>query len=288
MIKHRKTIGWIAALLLFPLASGAASVMPYGTYLVKGAFKGDYNTVLRDFGTGTVRVQRSDGTVIAESPIADADAEGFNFTLRIPVASRSTEKTCEVGETLDCVFLTSEGTLHLPGSLKVDTPIHVGIFSINYTPVTSYTNSADGAVVEIPTAYVEEAQWWLDNDESQQGGDYDPWADYDNDGVSNYGEFLAGTNPFDASDRLRITAFRPEEGQYALAFEHVGGHVYAVSSTDALARPEWATRRVSKSAGGAELDQVLADGAEGEPGETVVFITPLAGATSEFFRVEPK
>ena len=41
-----------------------------------------------------------------------------------------------------------------------------------------------------------------------------------------------------------------------------------------------------KSKDGAELDQVLADGEDGEPGETVVYITPVAG--SGFFAVEAK
>ncbi len=281
-------ISRIAAFLLLSAAAVAAPVMPYGTYLVKGAFKGDYNTVLRDSGTATLRTQRADGTVIAESIIASADAEGFNFILRIPIASQPTAKACAVGETLDCVFVTSEGTLAVPSALKVDTPINVGILSINYTDVKSYTNSTDGAVIEVPSAYVAEVQAYLDEDENLKGKTYDPWGDYDGDGVSNYGEFLAGTHPFDASDRLRITAFSPKSGKFALKFEHVGGHVYAVSSANTLIRPAWIDKRVRRSADGAELDRVLADGPEGEPGVTEIFITPLAGATNEFFKVEPK
>ena len=283
-----KRISKLAILLLLPFAVEAASVMPYGTYLVKGAFKDDYNFVLRDFGTASVRLKRpgADGAVIAESTITAPNAEGFNFVLRIPVASQSAASACVVGETLDCVFVTPEGSLEVPNALKVDTPIHVGIFSINYTDVKSFTNPKDGSVVEIPVAYVEEAQAFLD--ELGEGKTYDPWADYDGDGVSNYGEYLAGTHPFDASDRLRITAFSPKDGKLSLKFEHVGGHVYAVSSTDTLAQPAWGRKRVQKTVDGADLDQVLADGADGEPGVTEVFITPLGGMTNEFFRVEPK
>lgn len=292
MNRHSGKIGKLAAaLLLLSVVADAASVMPYGTYLVKGAFVGDYNTVLRDFGTATLRAQRPNGdgpaTVIAETAIVSANAEGLNFLLRIPVASESTAKACAVGEVLDCVFVTSEGTLLVPGALTVDTPIHVGFLSINYTDVRTYTNPVDGSVVEIPVAYIDEAQAYLD-EEKEGGGTYDPWGDYDGDGVSNYGEFLAGTNPFDASDRLRITAFAPKNDRFSLKFERVGGHVYAVSATDALARHEWAVRRVRKSADGADQEQVLADGPEGEPGVMEVFITPAAGATREFFRVEPK
>ena len=79
-----------------------------------------------------------------------------------------------------------------------------------------------------------------------------------------------------------------KDGKFALKFEHVGGHVYAVSSANTLAKPAWAQRRVRKSADGSELEQVLADGGEGAVGETEIFITPVGGATSEFFKLEAK
>jgi len=43
--------------------------------------------------------------------------------------------------------------------------------------------------------------------------DYDPNADYDGDGVSNYAEYLAGTDAFDPSDAgLRILSWRKVDG----------------------------------------------------------------------------
>ena len=280
----------LSLLSLLSLSSFAAAktmpTMPYGTYLVKGAFRGDYNTVMRDFGNAKIRAQRADGTVIAESAIKSANAEGVNFVLSIPVASASTPKSCKVGESLDCVLTTSEGALDVPNSLKVDTPVRVGKVTFNCTEVKSYTNPKDGTAVDIPTAYIDEVQWYLET--YMDGSAYDPWADYDNDGVSNYAEFLAGTVPFDESDRLRIKDFGMKDGKLALTFEHVGGHVYSVSSADTLAKPAWGRRRVRKSADGAEMDQVMADSNDGAEGETVIYITPLGGAASEFFRLDPK
>ena len=273
-------------------AAKATPVLPYGTYLVSGTFRGDYNTVMRDFGEAKVRAQRADGTVIAESTVRSADAEGVNFVLSIPVASASTDRSCKVGETLDCVLRTKEGALDVPNSLKVGTPVNVGKVTFNCTEVKSYTNPADGEVVEIPQAYIDEVQWCLDNDEfidqSLRGAKYDPWADYDHDGLSNYAEFLAGTIPFDESDYLRVKEFGLKDGKFALKFEHVGGHVYAVSSANTLAKPGWSKRHVRKSAKGSELEQVVADGYDGDVGETEIFITPVGGAASEFFRLEAK
>ena len=280
----------LSLLSLLSLSSFAAAktmpTMPYGTYLVKGAFRGDYNTVMRDFGNAKIRAQRADGTVIAESAIKSANAEGVNFVLSIPVASASTPKSCKVGESLNCVLTTQEGTLDVPNSLKVASPITVGKVTFNCTEVKSYTNSTDGTVVEIPTAYIDEAQWYMDA--YMGGGTYNPWADYDHDGISNYGEFLAGTIPFDETDYLRVKEFGMKDGKFALKFEHVGGHVYAVSAANTLAKPGWARKRVRKNVEGSELDQVVADGENGSVGETEIFITPVGGATSEFFKLEAK
>lgn len=280
------TMRKFAVLLLLPAAAWAAPVMPYGTYLVKGTFKGEYNTVMRDFGTAAIRAQRADGTVIAEATVADADPEGYNFILSIPVASAATPKACEVGETLDCVLAADGATLKEENLLTVGPPISVGVLTFNCTETKSFTNPEDGSVAEIPTAYLAEAQAFLDAE--GEGKTYDPWADDDGDGVSNYAEFLAGTIPFDESDFLRVTGFgaAEAEGQLALKFEHVGGHVYAISSSDSLSEPSWGARQVRKSAEGSELDQVMADGGDGEPGETVVYITPVGG--SGFFAVEAK
>lgn len=275
----------VAAAVLAAAAVAEAAVMPYGTYLVKGTFRGEYNTVLRDFGEAAVRAQRADGTVIAEAVVADADAEGVNFVLAIPVSSVPTARSCEVGEWLDCVLWTPEGTLDVPNSLQVDSPVRVGKVTFNCAEVAEFTNPADGSVVEIPVDYIAEAQAFLDA--LGEGKTYDPWADYDGDGACNYAEFLAGTIPFDETDFLHVTGFAAaEEGKLALRFEHVGGHVYAVSASDSLAQPGWGRQYVRRGAAEAELEQVVAAGEDGEPGETEIFIVPADGATGGFFRVE--
>ena len=271
-----------SSLLLF--TSSAAPALPYGTYVVRGALKDDYNTVLRDGVAAKMRLQRADGAVIAESRVSSANDEGVSFLLEVPVASASTESTCAVGETLDCALVTKEeGTIVVPSAVRVGSPLKPGSLSVNCTKVRSYTNPKDGMAVEIPEAYIAEAESFL-----PEGEAYDPWKDYDGDGVSNYSEFLAGTIPFDESDVLRVRKFGPKDGKLALTFEHVGGHVYAVSSANTLAKPEWARKRVRKSASGAELDQVLAEDAAGEPGLTEIFITPLGDASGEFFKLEAK
>ena len=120
-------------------------------------------------------------------------------------------------------------------------------------------------------------------------GDYDPFADYDKDGASNYAEYRAGTNPFDATDKLAITAYSaPQNAPHAISFEYAGGHVYGVATTLSLTNPQWATQKVKKTETDAEREQVMPSADEDDVGVATIYVVPAEGAKSQFFKVEAK
>ena len=117
----------------------------------------------------------------------------------------------------------------------------------------------------------------------------DPFADYDNDGASNYDEYRAGTNPFDDTDRLAITAYTaPQNALHTLSFEYAGGHVYGVETTLSLTNPEWALQKVKKTETDAEHEQVMPSADEDDVGVATIYVVPAEGAKSQFFKVEAK
>jgi hypothetical protein len=64
--------------------------------------------------------------------------------------------------------------------------------------------------------YLEDIRWDLE-DRGLAASDYDPKGDYDSDGVSNYAEYLAGTDAFDKSDAgLRILSWKAVAGDDTL------------------------------------------------------------------------
>jgi hypothetical protein len=69
----------------------------------------------------------------------------------------------------------------------------------------------------------------------------DPNADPDHDGMSNYQEYLAGTDPNDASSNLRITAesFASGGTNAALTWNSVLTRYYYIQKTPGLGSPVW-------------------------------------------------
>ena len=99
---------------------------------------------------------------------------------------------------------------------------------------------ADGDGID-DALYARLALEWEDSEAWRPGVSFDPNADYDGDGVSTIAEALAGTDPFNAKDSLRITAFElgatPPRGSAAesllLKFPPASGRAYVVQTANA-------------------------------------------------------
>ena len=279
-----KKISKFAALLLLPFAAGAAN-FPVGTHLVKGTLTDWQNKVLTSSAAVTIQAVSTNGTVIASTKVADPTADGYNFLLEIPLSSKATDFTAAVSNTLNCVLVQESGL-----SLAVD-PLVVGeanaVSEVRLAFVNTRSYTKDGTTVNVPEEYIEAISIWMEAYGIE--GDYDPFDDYDHDGAKNYAEYCAGTNPFDASDKLAITAYSaPQNAPHAISFEYAGGHVYGVATTLSLTNPQWATQKVKKTETDAEREQVMPSADEDDVGVATIYVVPAEGAKSQFFRVEAK
>ena len=259
-----------------------------GTHTVKGMLKNIRNVVLPK--ASQVRIQAADtnGHVIAAATVSDPSDAGYNFALFIPLSQTATDSTAAVGDELNCVFTSDNGISVATSPVKVGETDACSEFNFVFLDVTTFTNQNDTTQIAlVPNAYLEEIEAYLESEPQYGGKTYKPWGDYDQDGALNYAEYLAGTNPFDPSDKLVITAFAKGE-KAAISFEYVGGHLYGVQAAPTLVNPAWMTRKAAKTATGTEHDQVLPSANEDDIGTTTIYVTPTVGAAQEFFKLEAK
>jgi hypothetical protein len=276
----------MAAFALGAWSAVAAVNFPVGTHLIKGTLKDWQNKVLTSSASVTIQAVATNGTVIASTKVADPTVDGCNFLLQIPLSSTATDSTAAVGDTLNCVLVQESGLSLAASPLPVGEANTVSPVFLEFVNMKSYSKDGQGTVY-VPVEYVDTIAAWMEAYEIE--GEYDPFADYDNDGASNYVEYRAGTNPFDATDKLAITAYEaPRNAPHAISFEYVGGHVYGVATTLSLTNPEWATQPVKKSETDAEREQVMPSADEEDVGVATIYVVPAEGATSQFFKLEAR
>ena len=286
---NRLSIVFAAAFVALNSVGVAASAnFPVGTHLIKGTLKDWQNKVLTSSAAVTIQAVATNGTVIASAKVADPTADGYNFLLQIPLSSTATDSTVAVGDTLNCVLVQESGLSLAANPLVVGEANAVSTVSLAYVNMKDYTSTdGTGTTASVPAEYVDTIAAWMEAYEIE--GDYDPFADYDKDGASNYAEYRAGTNPFDATDKLAITAYSaPQNAPHAISFEYAGGHVYGVATTLSLTNPQWATQKVKKTETDAEREQVMPSADEDDVGVATIYVVPAEGAKSQFFRVEAK
>ena len=286
MKKHRSATVAMAAFALGAWSAVAAVNFPVGTHLIKGTLKDWQNKVLTSSASVTIQAVATNGTVIASTKVADPTVDGCNFLLQIPLSSTATDSTAAVGDTLNCVLVQESGLSLAASPLPVGEANTVSPVFLEFVNMKSYSRDGQGTVY-VPVEYVDTIAAWMEAYEIE--GEYDPFADYDNDGASNYVEYRAGTNPFNATDKLAITAYEaPRNAPHAISFEYVGGHVYGVATTLSLTNPEWATQPVKKSETDAEREQVMPSADEEDVGVATIYVVPAEGATSQFFKLEAR
>ena len=278
-------IAKFAVMLLLPVTVAAAPNFPVGTHLIKGTLKDWQNKVLTSTVAVTIQAVATNGTVIASTAVANPTAEGYNFLLQIPLSTRATDSTAAVGDKLNCVLIQESGLSLAATPLPVGEANAVSSVALEFVNMNSYTNGTE--VVNVPAEYVDTIAAWMDAYEIEE--EYNPFADYDNDGAPNYAEYCAGTNPFDATDKLEIKAYTLQSASlHTISFEYVGAHIYGVSTATTLTNPEWALQKVKKTAEDSEHEQVMPSAEEDAVGTATIYVVPAEGATSQFFRLEAK
>lgn len=250
----KKTLVPVIALV----AASASAVDPLA--LAPFTFAGrvvDYAHIAYDAATSVeVRVETADGTLLAKTSTATAGHTAYNYIVDIPVSNRPMPGYVLPGTPVVIRLVDPDGRRFTglpvvsPGGVLPVVPDGAPVPSSADGDVLAAGNPGEHRSVDVILAtdangdgvsdeYVEMLAYlmWKKGIET-----YDPSADWDGDGASNFDEYVTGTNPFDATDMFSIRRMADESGMgdyVAVTFMVNQGRAYVVETTEML-EPDYA------------------------------------------------
>jgi len=228
-----------------------------------------------------VRVKAKDGTLLAKTKTATLGNTAYNYALDVPLASQAIEGHVSVGDAVVFEFVDPDGRVYAglvsEGDATVGRPGDVKKVNV----ILASDANGDGVADE----YVETLEYlmWKHGIET-----YDANADYDKDGQSNYAEYVAGTNPFDKTDRFSVREMATKQdidGYLALKVLVSQGRTYTVSTSGRIGKDvtDWVKTEFAVNDPTAVLQGRLSTGPS-EVGYRVIYVKK--DGASRFWRME--
>jgi len=253
------------------LLSASAAIQPLE--LMPFTFAGrivDYAHIAYDATSYVeVRVKAKDGTLLAKTKTATNGNTAYNYIIDVPVASQEISRHAAVGSEVVFEFVDPSGVIYLGLVPASNTIIGNPGESRKVDVILAHDANGDGVADE----YVETLEYlmWTHGISS-----YDADADYDGDGQNNRQEYIAGTNPFDATDSFSIRKMASEAGYedyISLRFKVCEGRTYTVETSGKLGEDvsDWARTEFAVEDPSAALQTRITTGAR-EAGYRTIFV----------------
>ena len=224
----------LSSVLLVGLPMVAGAVPPVALHIPPHVYTGrvldyDAGNLATSRRQAEVRARKADGTLLARSGVEVVDRTICNYALTIPMSTIPSSACAVQGERLlfevdngEEIFAISNAfpAVGLPGRVT-----HVNL-------VAAKDENQNG----VADSYEEDNASYMEVMGIE--GPFLPDADYDGDGLSNYEEYLAGTDPFLAEDSLRILSMEQHPGApgvVSLSFLPGQNRTYSVQSSTNLA-----------------------------------------------------
>lgn len=233
----------------------------------------------RAYSTGSdveIRVRNAAGELVCKTTtFAAGPGSPVNYRAEVPIATSATSGYAQTGERV--TFEVTVDGVDYSGSIP-SSALQVGA-------------SGDSVRIDLMLAKDENGNGIADEYEEyyayRMGGTYDPNGDPDGDGMSNFGEYVAGTSPVNAADCLRINRFgrQTDAGGDYFTFDLVTapGRIYTVGESPVCRKDAaWTLLRFRTARDGQDVLRYPA----GDNAELKTFFVPADGSKpADFFRL---
>lgn len=269
-------------LIFAALCGAAASAIPQSPLITYGMIRDEYGNPLKGSAALTLKLVKADapdGRIYDERAVGETGYPGMNYRLSLEIDSSGPSRP----------YAVIEGTemrikFFIGGEEQPATPSPV--FAVPKNGAAQRKDYSLGEDLDgdgIPDAWEE---WVLSIDgrpsDAAAIAAFKPGDDSDGDGMSNRQEFLAGTDPFLATDLLAITHFvKTGAGDRTeIRFTTVPGRTYRVLTAETLENPTWNPVATSRMADGATAYETYSG-----TGREITLYVDAAESDSAFFRV---
>ena len=278
---------FLSSFFIFHFSSSAATPSVCNPYTFVGRVMDANHDAFGSNRVARIEATNADGDLLAKTKTFFRADSRRNYALQIPMATTAVEGYAVQSTTLDIAVTDDMGKVWSGVVVNPEVGVSGAVREVDIV----LGEDLDGDGIDDSLYAKLEAQW-EESDYWRYGEVFDPSKDYDGDGISTIAEALAGTDPFNPDDMLKITAFAQAGASrlraaglppMALSFDAIGGRSYTVEEATSLTAKDWKAREFFLPDSDVPVNVLSVPSGSGRSGSTVYLLPSVS--SNAFFRV---